>query len=226
MRILLVEDDDRVAEGVTSVLERAGYLVERAHDGEDAWFRGDTEHYAAVILDLGLPGMDGLAVLRKWRGAGQRLPVLVLTSRGDWSERVEGIDAGADDYLPKPFRMEELLARLRALIRRSAGQAAAVITIGDLTLDTRRMSVTEDGVPVRLSPQEYRLLSYLITHAGRVVSQIELTEQLYAQDFERDSNAIEVLVGRVRRKLKTDLIQTRRGFGYLVEADSTETPPD
>ena len=217
MRILLVEDDDRVAEGVSAALSAAGFVVERANDGEDAWFKGDTENYAAVVLDLGLPGMDGLSVLRKWRAAGQRLPVLILTARGDWSERVEGIDAGADDYLPKPFRMEELLARLRALIRRAAGQATALIVNGRITLDTRRMSLSLDGVPVHLSPQEYRLVSYLMQHAGRVVSQLELTEQLYAQDFERESNAVEVLVGRVRRKLGTDLIQTRRGFGYLVE---------
>ena len=219
MRILLVEDDDRVAEGVSAALSAAGFVVERADDGEDAWFKGDTENYAAVVLDLGLPGMDGLSVLRKWRAAGQRLPVLILTARGDWSERVEGIDAGADDYLPKPFRMEELLARLRALIRRAAGQATALIVNGRITLDTRRMSLSLDGVPVHLSPQEYRLVSYLMQHAGRVVSQLELTEQLYAQDFERDSNAVEVLVGRVRRKLGIDLIQTRRGFGYLVEPD-------
>ncbi len=158
-------------------------------------------------------------MLRKWRAAGQRLPVLILTARGDWSERVEGIDAGADDYLPKPFRMEELMARLRALIRRAAGQATAMMVNGRIALDTRRMSVSLDGVPIHLSPQEYRLVSYLMQHAGRVVSQLELTEQLYVQDFERDSNAVEVLVGRVRRKLGTDLIQTRRGFGYLVEQD-------
>lgn len=217
MRILLVEDDDRVAAGVTAALAAAGFVVERCCDGEDAWFKGDTEGYTAAILDLGLPGMDGLSVLRKWRAAGQRLPVLILTARGDWNERVEGIDAGADDYLPKPFRMEELQARLRAIIRRAAGQASALIEIGDLTLDTRRMAVTQDGVPVHLSPQEYRLVAYLMQHAGRVVSQLELTEQLYAQDFERDSNAVEVLVGRVRRKLGSDLIQTRRGFGYLIE---------
>jgi two-component system, OmpR family, response regulator len=217
MRVLLVEDEDRVADGVTTALAAAGFVVDRARDGEDAWFKGETENYSAAILDLGLPGMDGLSVLRKWRAAGQRLPVLVLTARGDWSERVEGIDAGADDYLPKPFRMEELLARLRALVRRTAGQAAAVIVNGPVTLDTRRMAVNVDDAPVHLSPQEYRLVSYLMQHAGRVVSQLELTEQLYAQDFERDSNAVEVLVGRVRRKLGTDLIQTRRGFGYLVE---------
>ncbi len=219
MRVLLVEDDERVAEGVSAALNAAGFVVERSGDGEDAWFKGETENYSAAILDLGLPGLDGLSVLRKWRAAGLRLPVLILTARGDWSERVEGIDAGADDYLPKPFRMEELIARLRALIRRAAGQATAVLVNGRIALDTRRMSVSLDGAPIHLSPQEYRLVSYLMQHAGRVVSQLELTEQLYVQDFERDSNAVEVLVGRVRRKLGPDLIQTRRGFGYLVEAD-------
>jgi two-component system OmpR family response regulator len=219
MRILLVEDDARLAAGVVATLTAAGFVVEHVADGEDAWFRGDTESWSAVILDLGLPGMDGLSVLRRWRAAGQQLPVLILTARGDWHERVEGIDAGADDYLPKPFRMEELLARLRALTRRAAGQASAVQEIGPVMLDTRRMQVSVDGVPVHLSPQEYRLVAYLMQHAGRVVSQLELTEQLYAQDFERESNAVEVLVGRVRRKLGTDLIQTRRGFGYLVEPD-------
>jgi two-component system OmpR family response regulator len=202
MRILLVEDDDRVAGGVAAALDAAGFVTERVSDGEDAWFRGDTESWSAVVLDLGLPGMDGLSVLRRWRGAGQRFPVLILTARGDWHERVEGIDAGADDYLPKPFRMEELIARLRALVR--------------------RMQVTREGVPVHLSPQEYRLVAYLMQHAGRVVSQMELTEQLYAQDFERDSNSIEVLVGRVRRKLGSNLIQTRRGFGYLIESAGSQ----
>ncbi|MBV5311400.1 response regulator transcription factor [Chromatium okenii] len=220
MRILLVEDDDRVAEGVAAALTAAGFVVDRASDGKDAWFKGDTENYAAAILDLGLPGLDGLSVLRKWRAAGSRLPVLILTARGDWSERVEGIDAGADDYLPKPFRLEELLARLRALVRRAAGQATAVLVNGQLTLDTRRMTVSVDGAPVHLAPQEYRLVNYLMQHAGRVISQLELTEQLYAQDFERDSNAVEVLVGRVRRKLGADLIQTRRGFGYLIEVEN------
>ena len=222
MRILLVEDDDRVAGGVAAALDAAGFVTERVSDGEDAWFRGDTESWSAVVLDLGLPGMDGLSVLRRWWGAGQRFPVLILTARGDWHERVEGIDAGADDYLPKPFRMEELLARLRALLRRAAGQASPVLRVGDLSLDTRRMQVSRGGVPVHLSPQEYRLLLYLMQHAGRVVPQLELTEQLYAQDFERESNAIEVLVGRVRRKLGADLIRTRRGFGYLIESDATD----
>ncbi len=220
MRILLVEDDERVATGIMAALTAAGFVVDHARDGDTAWFQGETENYAAAILDLGLPGLDGLSVLRKWRTAGVRLPVLILTARGDWSERVEGIDAGADDYVPKPFRLEELLARLRALVRRAAGQATAVLVNGQLTLDTRRMTVSVDGAPVHLAPQEYRLVNYLMQHAGRVISQLELTEQLYAQDFERDSNAVEVLVGRVRRKLGADLIQTRRGFGYLIEMDN------
>lgn len=224
MRILLVEDDDRLAEGVATALETAGFVVDRSADGEDAWFRGDTETWAAVVLDLGLPGMDGLAVLRRWREAGQRFPVLILTARGEWHERVEGIDAGADDYLPKPFRMEELLARLRALVRRAAGQASPVVRVGGLSLDTRRMQLSRDGVPIHLSPTEYRLVAYLMQHAGRVVPQLELTEQLYAQDFERESNAVEVLVGRVRRKLGADLIQTRRGFGYLMEPEPPADP--
>jgi two-component system OmpR family response regulator len=217
MRVLLVEDDERTAEAVIKSLTAAGYVVDHESNGEEAWFRGDTEPYVAVILDLGLPGMDGLSILRKWREAGQTVPVLILTARGNWNERVEGIDAGADDYLPKPFQIQELLARLRAIVRRAAGQATPVVTVGPVSLDTRQMLATVDGVPVHLSPQEYRLLSYLMHHAGRVVSQLELTEQLYAQDFERDSNAVEVLVGRVRRKLGIDLITTRRGFGYLIE---------
>lgn len=217
MRVLLVEDDDKTARAVSATLTAAGYLVDREADGENAWFRGDTEPYAAVVLDLGLPAMDGLSVLKKWRQAGQTFPVLILTARGEWSERVEGIDAGADDYLPKPFRMEELLARLRAIVRRSSGQAAAILTVGAVSLDTRQMRVSVDGVPIHFTPQEYRLVSYLMHHTGRVVSQLELTEQLYSQDFERDSNAVEVLVGRVRRKLGIDLIATRRGFGYIVE---------
>lgn len=217
MRVLLVEDDDKTARAVSATLTAAGYLVDREADGENAWFRGDTEPYAAVVLDLGLPAMDGLSVLKKWRQAGQTFPVLILTARGEWSERVEGIDAGADDYLPKPFRMEELLARLRAIVRRSSGQAAATLTVGAVSLDTRQMRVSVDGVPIHFTPQEYRLVSYLMHHTGRVVSQLELTEQLYSQDFERDSNAVEVLVGRVRRKLGIDLIATRRGFGYIVE---------
>lgn len=221
MRILLVEDDARAAEAVAAALTGAGYVVDHEREGEHAWFRGDTEPYAAVILDLGLPGMDGLSILRKWRQSGQTFPVLILTARGNWHERVEGIDAGADDYLPKPFQMQELQARLRALLRRAAGQASPVIAIGPLSLDTRQMRVSVNDVPVHLSPQEYRLVHYLVMHAGRVVSQTELSEQLYARDSERESNAIEVLIGRVRRKLGNDLIQTRRGFGYIIETPAS-----
>jgi DNA-binding response OmpR family regulator len=216
VKILLVEDDTRIAEEVALSLRGAGYIVDTVTDGEDAWFRGDTEEYDAVVLDLGLPHMDGLSILKKWRANDRRFPILILSARGSWSERVEGIDSGADEYLPKPFHMAELLARLRAIIRRSAGNAATTISIGPLTLDPRQMRVSQDGQAVNFSPQEYRLLSYLMHHAGRVVTQIELTEHLYAQDFERDSNAIEVLIGRVRKKLKTDLIETRRGFGYII----------
>ena len=216
MRILVVEDDPRTLETLTRALEAAGYLVESTGDGEDAWFRGDTEPYAAALLDLGLRGMDGLAVLKRWRAAGRQLPVLILTARGDWSERVEGIDAGADDYLPKPFRVEEVLARLRALLRRAGGQASPVLSAGNIALDTRQMRVTQGGIPVHLSPQEYRLLAVLLHHQGTVVSQGELADQIYADGIERDTNGVEVLIGRLRRKLGPDLIETRRGFGYLI----------
>ncbi|HEY7607655.1 MAG TPA: response regulator transcription factor [Alphaproteobacteria bacterium] len=218
MRVLLVEDDPRIVTDARKALIAAGYLVETATDGESAWFLGDTEDYDAIILDLGLPQMDGLAVLKRWRENGRNTPVLVLTARGTWSERVEGIDAGADDYLPKPFQIEELIARLRAVIRRSAGRASSVLRIGDVTLDERQLRVTLRGVPLALSPLEYRLLAYLAHNRGRVVSQHELLEHVYGQDREFDSNALEVLVGRLRRKIGSDLIETRRGFGYLVPA--------
>ncbi len=215
MRILLVEDDDRIAGDVARALDAAGYVVARAKNGEDAWFLGDTEDFTAIVLDLGLPGMDGLAVLKRWRGSGRATPVLVLTARGSWSERVEGIDAGADDYLAKPFQMEELLARLRSIIRRSAGHASSVAMIGELALDDRAMKVTLGGAPVDLSPLEYRLVAYLMLRRGKVVSQQELVENVYGQD-EQSSNAIEVLIARVRRKLGSKWIETRRGFGYLM----------
>ena len=216
MRVLLVEDDRRIASDVGRALKAAGYVVETVSDGEEAWFRGDTEDYGAIILDLRLPGMDGLSVLKRWRANGRSTPVLILTARGSWAERVDGIDAGADDYLPKPFRMEELLARLRSIIRRSAGHASSVVTSGDLILDERQMKVSVRGVPIALSPLEYRLVAYLLLHRGRVVSQHELDENVYGQGEEHDSNALEVLIGRVRKKLGTELIETRRGFGYIV----------
>jgi DNA-binding response OmpR family regulator len=218
MRVLVVEDDRRIASDVRRALEHAGYVVEVVADGEEAWFRGDTEDYVAIVLDLGLPKMDGLAVLKRWRANDRKTPVLVLTARSSWAERVDGIDAGADDYLPKPFRMEELLARLRAIIRRSAGHAGSVITAGDVVVDERHKQVTVGGVPVAMSPLEYRLLVYLLLHRGRVVSQQELEENVYGQDEDHDSNALEVLIGRVRRKLGTPVIETRRGFGYLIPA--------
>ncbi len=219
-RVLLVEDDRRIATDVARVLEAAGYVVETVRDGEEAWFRGDTEDYAAVILDLGLPGLDGLSVLRRWRSNNRRMPVLILTARGAWAERVDGIDAGADDYLTKPFRMEELLARLRAIIRRSAGQASSVFAAGDVTLDERQRKVSVRGAPIALSPLEYRLVVYLLRHRGRVVSQQELEENVYGLNEEHDSNALEVLVGRVRKKLGSSVIETRRGFGYMIPEPS------
>ena len=212
MRVLLVEDDPDIALDVARALEGAGFLVECAHDGETAWFAGDTEDFDAVVLDLGLPKLDGLSVLRRWRGAGVAMPVLVLTARGTWHEKVEGIDGGADDYLVKPFRVEELLARLRALIRRASGQVVPELKAGSIALDTRSARVTLDGAPVRLTSHEFRVLSYLMHHGGRVVSQQELVEHLYAQDYDRDSNTLEVFIARLRRKLGVGSIETVRGL--------------
>lgn len=216
MRVLVVEDDARIRRDVAATLGDAGYLVETATDGEEAWFSGDTQDFDLVVLDLGLPVLDGLSVLKRWRAAGRAMPVLVLTARGSWSERVEGIDAGADDYLPKPFRMEELLARVRALIRRSVGVASPSIEAGPLLLDTRQMRVSRDGVPLSLSPLEYRLVAYLIHHKGRVVPATELLEHLYGDDDARDPNALEAVIARLRKKLGSGAVETRRGFGYLV----------
>ena len=221
MRILLVEDEPRITADIAATLEAGGYIVETVSDGEEAWFRGDTESYDLIVLDLGLPKMDGLAVLKRWRSAGRSVPVLVLTARGSWPERVEGIDAGADDYLPKPFRMEELLARVRALIRRSAGLGASVIETGSLSLDTRQMRVKRDGVPIMLSPLEYRLVAYLLHHKGRVVAGAELLEHLYGDDDARDINALEAVLKRLRKKLGPDTIETRRGFGYIIADEAS-----
>ncbi|MBE7182787.1 MAG: response regulator transcription factor [Methylobacterium mesophilicum] len=216
MRILLIEDDTLIARDLRLHLQRAGCVVEHATDGEDGWFRGSEEEFAAAILDLGLPGMDGLSILKRWRGAGRSFPVLILTARGSWQERVEGIDAGADDYLPKPFQMAELLARLRAIVRRSAGQPSAMLEAGPVNIDTRTREVLMAGRPVDLTPLEYRCLHHLMLNRDRHVTQMELTEHLWAQDFERESNSVEVLIGRLRRKLGRDLITTKRGFGYRV----------
>ena len=219
MRLLLVEDDRELQRLLRKALDDAGYVVDSAFDGEEGHFLGDTEPYDAVILDLGLPKLDGVSVLEKWRKAGKMMPVLILTARDSWSDKVAGFDAGADDYLAKPFYTEELLARLRALLRRAAGLAAADIEIGPLRIDTRASRVTLGGNPVKLTSQEYRLLAYLAHHRGKVVSRTELVEHLYDQDFDRDSNTIEVFVGRLRKKLPEDCIQTVRGLGYQIAED-------
>lgn len=216
MRILVVEDDARIAADVGSALRDAGYACDFAADGEDAWFKGDTEPYDLVVLDLGLPQLDGLTVLKRWRGAGRTMPVLILTARGSWPERVEGIDAGADDYLPKPFQMAELIARVRGLIRRSAGHASAIIEAGPVAVDTRQMRVTVAGTAVPLTPLEYRLVSYLAHNKGRVVPPVELLDHLYGDEESRETNALEALVMRTRKKLGPNSIETRRGFGYVI----------
>lgn len=217
MRILIVEDEPMLARQLRQTLESAGYAVDAAVDGEEGQFLGETESYDAVILDLGLPEVDGLTVLDRWRKAGHRMPVLVLTARDSWSDKVAGLDAGADDYLAKPFQSEELIARLRALIRRASGNASAEMVAGAVRLDTRSGRVTLAGEPVKLTAQEYKLLSYLMHHKGKVVSRTELIEHIYDQDFDRDSNTIEVFITRIRKKLGADLITTIRGLGYSLE---------
>jgi two-component system, OmpR family, response regulator len=215
MRILLVEDDERIASDVAKALKDAGYIVERVTNGEDASFLAETENFAAVVLDLGLPKLDGLTVLKDWRAQGLHIPVLILTARGSWSERVEGIDAGADDYLAKPFQLEELLARLRAILRRAAGRGSSVVTAGRVLLDERDMTIKVDGASIELSALEYRLVAYLMHRRGEVVTQSELVEQVYGSDHQ-SSNAIEVLLARIRKKIGSGVIETRRGFGYIV----------
>jgi two-component system OmpR family response regulator len=219
MRVLVAEDDPRIADDLLRVLRAANYVVDRAADGEETQFLGSTEAYDAVILDLGLPVLDGVTVLKRWRAAGRDMPVLILTARGGWHDKVEGIDAGADDYLAKPFQMEELLARLRALIRRHRGHASALLSAGPVMLDTRGARASVDGMPLQLTALEYRLLAYLMHNRGRVVPRLELIEHIYEQDFERESNTIEVLIGRLRRKLGVEVIKTRRGLGYSLDAD-------
>lgn len=216
MRLLVVEDDRNLNRQLVEAFEEAGYAVDSATDGEEGHFLGETEPYDAVVLDIGLPMMDGITVLEKWRRAGRKMPVLLLTARDRWSDKVAGIDAGADDYVAKPFHMEEVQARIRALVRRAAGLASNEIVVGPVALDTRAGKVVVDGKAVRLTSHEYRLLAYLMMHQGRVVSRTELVEHLYDQDFDRDSNTIEVFVGRLRKKLGVDLIQTIRGLGYTV----------
>ena len=216
VKVLVVEDEARLARQIAAALREAGYAVDAAADGVRADYLGRTEHYDAVVLDLGLPQIDGLTLLRRWRESGIAVPVLVLTARGSWHEKVQGIDGGADDYVAKPFRMEEVLARLRALIRRASGQIAPELRCGSVALDPRGARVTLDGVPVKLTSHEFRVLSYLMHHRGRVVSQAELTEHIYAQGFDRDSNTVEVFVARLRRKLGAGFIETVRGLGYRL----------
>ena len=216
MRILVVEDEPTLAAQLVEGVRSAGYVADVARNGVDAHFMGDTEPYDAVILDIGLPQMDGITVLKKWRAAGRTMPVLILTARDSWHEKVAGIDAGADDYLTKPFHMEELLARLRALIRRAGSHASAELACGPLTLDTRSSRVALDGRGLTLTSHEYRVLAYLMHHQGEIVSRGDLVEHIYAQDVDRDSNTVEVFIGRLRKKLPPGLIETVRGLGYRL----------
>lgn len=219
MRILVVEDDQNLNRQLQEALIEAGYAVDVAFDGEEGHFLGDTEPYDAVILDIGLPQMDGLSVLEAWRREGKTMPVLLLTARDRWSDKVQGIDAGADDYVAKPFHMEEILARIRALVRRAAGHASNEIIAGEVRLDVRSGKVTVSGKSIKMTSHEFRLLTYLMHHKGKVISRTELTEHLYDQDFDRDSNTIEVFVGRLRKKLPAECIQTVRGLGYQIVED-------
>ncbi|HWK13117.1 MAG TPA: response regulator transcription factor [Rhizobiaceae bacterium] len=216
MRILVVEDDKELNRQISESLTDAGYVVDRAFDGEEGHYLGESEPYDAVVLDIGLPQMDGISVVERWRRADRKMPVLMLTARDRWSDKVAGIDAGADDYVTKPFHIEEVLARVRALIRRAAGHASSELICGPLRLDTKSSKADINGVPLKLTSHEFRLLAYLIHHMGEVVSRTELVEHLYDQDFDRDSNTIEVFVGRLRKKLGVDLIETVRGMGYRM----------
>ena len=216
MRLLVVEDDKDLNRQIVTALEQASYAVDRAFDGDEGQFLGDTEPYDAIVLDIGLPKKDGISVLEAWRRGARMTPVLILTARDRWSEKVQGFDAGADDYLAKPFHMEELLARIRALLRRSTGHATNELSCGLVRLDTKAGRVLVDGNPIKLTSHEYRLLAYLMHHSGRIISRSEIIDHLYDQDFDRDSNTVEVFFGRLRKKLGVDLIQTIRGLGYMV----------
>ena len=222
MRVLVVEDDADLSRQLKAVLTEAGYAVDTAPDGEEGYFLGDTEPYDAVVLDLGLPVIDGVTVLKRWRRAGRNMPVLILTARDRWSEKVAGFDAGADDYVTKPFQIEEVLARIRALIRRAAGHSSGELECGGLQINSGSGRVTVDGDPVKLTAQEFRLLDYLMHHKGKIVSRTELTEHIYDQDFDRESNTIEVFVGRLRKKLGGDYIKTVRGLGYKLSPPGDE----
>ncbi len=218
MRLLVAEDDPDLTRQLAAALGDAGYAVDCAPDGEEALFLGQTEPYDAIVLDLGLPAIDGVTVLQRWRECGLDTPVLILTARDRWSEKVAGFDAGADDYVTKPFHIEEVLARLRALIRRAAGHASPLLECGPVAVDTAAGRVSVDGRAVRLTANEFKILAYLMHHRGKVVSRTELTEHIYDQDFDRDSNTIEVFVGRLRKKLEVPVIETVRGMGYRLRA--------
>ncbi len=222
MRILVVEDEPALAFRLQQALEAAGFAVDVAYDGEEGWHLGDTEPYDAIVLDLGLPKIDGVSVLQRWREAGRTTPVLILTARGRWSEKMAGFNAGADDYMTKPFEIQEVVYRLRALIRRASGHAQPELACGPLRLDTNTARVTLDGAPVQLTAQEFRILSYLIHHPERIVSRTELMEHVYDRHFDSDSNVVEVLLGRIRRKVGAGLIQTVRGQGYMLTAQGGE----
>lgn len=214
MQVLLVEDEAIVARGLAESLRKSGLAVDHAKDGEDAWYLAGTGQYAAIILDLGLPRIDGMTVMKRLRSEGVTTPILILSARGSWAERVDGINAGADDYLPKPFQTEELLARVHGLIRRSSGMTVTRLGGSGLEIDPASASVTVKGEPVELTQMEYRLLYHLVSNAGKVISAAVLAETLYSHHHERDTNAVEVLVGRLRRKIGKDYVTTRRGFGY------------
>ena len=218
MRILVLEDDRELNRQLVAALNSAGYVVDHAYDGEEGYFLGDTESYDAVVLDIGLPKMDGISIVERWRENSRSMPVLILTARDRWSDKVAGIDAGADDYVTKPFHMEEVLARLRALIRRASGHASSELVCGPVVLDTKTSRVTVDDNQIKLTSLEFALLSYLMHHQGEIISRTDLTEHLYDQDFDRDSNTIEVFIGRLRKKLGVDVIETIRGMGYRLKS--------